>query len=126
MKNTSPGKIIMQVISLAMTILFLFWSYYQLNDQDALQWVLVYALAAILSGVFVLGYLTNVPPLILGVGCAIWAGYLAMQITYEPPLIAIEEWREMIGLLVVAVWMVPLTWASGRFRSIRSPLASSV
>lgn len=110
MKNFTTGQIILSLASLGMTILFGFWSYYQMNDVDSFRWVMIYGLAGIISLIAATNRLPAIVPIILGALCLGWAVYLSTQITYGPPLITIEEWREMMGLLVIASWMGILSW----------------
>lgn len=93
-----------------MTLLFIVWAYYQMNDQDSLIWVLVYLVGAAASVLYIFDRLPALLPLVFGGICMIWAAFLSTQFTYEPPLILIEEWREMMGLLIIAVWMGVLAW----------------
>lgn len=110
MKNFTTGQIILSVVSLAMTILFGFWSYYQMNDVDSFRWIVIYGVAGVISLISVANLLPAILPIIVGSFCLGWALYLSTQITYGAPLITIEEWREMMGLLVIAGWMGILAW----------------
>lgn len=110
MKKTPTSQIVYIVISAAMAILFAVWSYYQVNDQDSLPWVLVYGIASITSVLFIFDRLPAVLPAVFGIACLAWGAFISTQFTYEPPLILIEEWREMMGLFVIAIWMAALWW----------------
>lgn len=93
-----------------MTLLFLVWAYYQINDQDSLLWIMVYLVSAVPGVLYIFDRLPALVPVVLGGICLVWAAFLSTQFTYEPPLILIEEWREMMGLVVIAVWMGILAW----------------
>ena len=116
MKASSTGQNIVKGLSAGMAVLFAVWAYYQWNDPDSIPWVAIYAAASIVSLVFVTGKLPLAAPSIIGSVSVLWAAYLATQITYGPPLIAIEEWREMMGLVVVVVWMGVLLLALYRIK----------
>jgi hypothetical protein len=126
MKAFSAGELILKTTSATMTILFTFWASYQINDPDSFLWMLVYGAAAALSLLYVVNRLRTIIPLILGGVCLLWAGYLSTQITYEPPLVAIEEWREMMGLLIVFAWMGLLTWRSRQSNRLQTYIREKV
>ncbi len=93
-----------------MTLLFLVWAYYQLNDSDALLWVMVYLVAVASCVLYIVDRLPAIVPVVYGGLCVLWAAYLSVQFTWAPPLVLIEQWREMMGLLIIAVWMGVLAW----------------
>ena len=126
MKALSTGALILKIISAAMTVLFTVWAYYQVNDPDAFLWIVVYGAAAAMSLLFVVDRLRAIIPLIFGGVCLLWAGYLSTQITFEPPLIAIEAWREMMGLLIIFAWMGVLTWRARQSNPLQTYLREEV
>lgn len=93
-----------------MVLLFIVWAYYQVNDQDSTLWVLVYLVGAVISALYPLNRLPAILPAVYGGICLIWAAYLSAQFTWAPPLVLIEEWREMMGLLIIGIWMGVLAW----------------
>ncbi len=101
---------LMKWVSGAMALLFIFWAAFQYNDPDPFMWVFVYGLASLASVLFLIKRLPLAFPLAFCLIGVCWAIYLSTVITYEPPLIAIEEWREMMGLVVISSWMGFLTW----------------
>ena len=116
----------MKWVSGGMAILFIAWAAFQYNDPDPFMWILVYALASLASVLFLINRLPLILPLAFCVGGVIWAIYLSTVITYEPPLIAIEEWREMMGLIVISSWMGFLTWLLHRAKNKKmEPVKSS-
>lgn len=100
----------MKWVSGAMALLFISWAAFQYNDPDPFLWILVYGLAALGSVLFLVKRLPPAFPLIFCVVGLGWVIYLSTVITYDAPLIAIEEWREMMGMLVISVWMAILAW----------------
>ena len=64
MKKMPVSQLILKVFSAAMTVLFIFWTYYQFNDADSLRWVVVYGVAGIMSLLFILNRLTTTLPLV--------------------------------------------------------------
>lgn len=100
----------MKITSAIMAVLFIAWAAFQYNDPDPFLWILVYGIAALVSVLFLIKRLPLALPVSFFAIGLIWALYLSTQITYEPPLIAIEEWREMMGLVVICIWMGVLGW----------------
>lgn len=100
-----------------MALLFISWAAFQYNDPDPFLWILVYALAALASVLFLIKRLPVAFPFIFCVAGVVWAIYLSTVITYEPPLIGIEEWREMMGLIFISSWMGVLTWVLHRAKN---------
>ncbi len=100
----------MKWVSGAMALLFIFWAAFQYNDPDPFLWIFVYGLAALASVLFLIKRLPQAFSQVFCVVCVAWAIYLSTVITYEPPLIAVEEWTEMMGLFVISAWMGLLTW----------------
>ena len=109
---------IMKWVSGAMALLFISWAAFQYNDPDPFLWILVYGLAALASVLFLIKRLPLAFPLIYCAVTVVWAIYLSPRITYEPPLIAIEEWREMMGLIVISAWMAFLAWLMHRKKDL--------
>ncbi len=93
-----------------MALLFISWAAFQYDDPDPFLWILVYGLAALASVLFLIKRLPLAYPLIfsaVGIG---WALYLSAIVIYDAPLLGIEEWREMMGLVTISVWMAILAW----------------
>ena len=108
MKKT--GRLIQRAFESITAVLFFLWAYYQINDPDALYWVSIYAFA---SSAGILGFFNRLHagyPLVIGLVSSIWAAYLSTQVVYGQPLITIEAWREMMGLVVVVLFMGILAW----------------
>ena len=126
MKKIPVGLLIFKVLSAAMAVLFIFWAYYQFNDPDSFRWIMVYGIAAIMSLLAIPNRLPATLPLVLGGVCILWAAYLSTQFTYEPPLVLIEEWREMMGLIVVLGWMGVLAWSSHRMYRLQTFIREQV
>lgn len=101
-----------------MALLFIFWAAFQYNDPDPFLWILVYGLASLASVLFLIKRLPLAFPLAFCLIGVCWGIYLSTVITYEPPLIAIEEWREMMGLVVISSWMGFLSWTLHRSKNV--------
>jgi hypothetical protein len=98
-------------------LLFAFSVVMQVNDPDPLRWIAIYsaaALACLVSsqlhwffpaavGLVALAWATTLAPGVIGK-----VPFLSMFEEFEMKNIAIEESREMYGLLLVAFWMAVL------------------
>jgi hypothetical protein len=98
-------------------LLFAFSVVMQVNDPDPLRWIAIYsaaALACLVSsqlhwffpaavGLVALAWATTLAPAVIGN-----VPFLSMFEEFEMKNIAIEESREMYGLLLVAFWMAVL------------------
>lgn len=107
----------MRITSAGMTLLFIVWAYYQRNDVDPALWVTIYAVAALLSLLFMFNKLAPGLALTFGSVCMAGALYLFTQIEFGPPLITIEAWREAVGLIVIGTWMGVMLLAQRRAHS---------
>lgn len=97
----------------------------QVNDPDPLPWVLIYGLAA---GACLLALLRRghwALPALVALGAGGWAASIAPRVigrvpfldmfgAFEMESLAVEESREMYGLLIIAVWMAALAWREAR------------
>ena len=108
----------MKFASAVMALLFIAWAAFQYNDPDPFLWILVYGIAALASVLFLIQRLPAAMPIFFCAACLVWAIYLSTQISYEPPLLAIEEWREMMGLFVICGWMGLLIRALRRRKEV--------
>lgn len=115
----------MRAAHVAAAGLFLVAASVQLNDPDPVGWFAIYALAAVASVLAALG--KSRLPLSAGVAAAavVWAALLVPAVAAHPPTLEglttwhmidtrAEESRELIGLLIVAGWMIPLAIADWR------------
>jgi len=104
-----------------MAFLFLLAAAAQYNDPDPVQWTVIYLLPAIACVQSVRGKLNWVFPAAVCIVSLGWAAVLAPSAlskpvelkdltgSFEMMNLAVEEAREMIGLLIVATWMCVLT-----------------
>ena len=103
-----------------MLALFAFAVIVQFNDPDPFRWVALYALAAAACALSLARRLRWWFPAAITAVSLIWAATLAPRVighvrfldmfgAFEMKSIAIEESREMYGLLLIAVWMVVLS-----------------
>jgi len=112
---------ILQILDGLMALLFAFAAYVNFNDPDAPRWVAIYA-APMLMSAWAAWRPTGYPwylPALIAVIALTWAGTIAPRALGKVPLgdmfkswemkdTAIEENREMFGLLIVAAWMIVL------------------
>jgi FtsH-binding integral membrane protein len=99
-----------------MGLVFLFAAAVQYNDPDPLVWISVYLIAAAASLLPLVGHSTRWLALALAVVCLPWAVALALRVLGRQPILESEEGREMLGLLLVVVWMASLVVREGRRR----------
>ena len=107
------------LIQAGMTILFLFWAYFQINDPDFEPWVAMYLATAVLSGAAVVGKTPAAAPLGLVLFTLCWLVILipeAMQHAFGAFFEEVEGelWRESGGLLITGLWNY------GLYRQIKS------
>lgn len=103
-----------------MVLMFAFSAVVQANDPDPFRWMLLYGVAAgVCLAAFRRGLRWWVPALV-GVIALVWSATIAPRVVgrvafldmfeeFEMKNVAIEESREMYGLLLVALWMAVLT-----------------
>ena len=116
----------MRVSTALMGCLFLLAVAVQYNDPDPLTWMAIYGAAAVACFLVVGGRLPRWLPALVGLVALLWAmtlapgvvgrvapGDLFGEVGMASPVI--EEAREMIGLLIVATWMLLLLGAARRY-----------
>jgi hypothetical protein len=113
--------VIFRIANAFMLILFLFSVAAQYNDPDPVRWMTIYGLAAACCILEFAARLRWPVPAIIGAAAFIWAAAIAPHLigqdipmrevfgTMHMITIAVEETREMLGLLIVAGWMLALT-----------------
>jgi hypothetical protein len=117
----------MRAANIVMGILFIVAVAVQYNDPDPIQWMAIYGLAAVSCFLALKGKLPWFVPAAIGIVAVIWAATLAPGVMRAPSLagfwgpmhmktIAVEEAREMFGLLIVVLWMAVLAVRSLRPR----------
>ena len=119
---------VLRVLSGLMAGLFVFAAVLQYNDPDPLRWLAIYLSAAAASILYVLGRLRWYIPMLVGLIALAWAATLASSVwglvspsqlfeAWEMANPAVEEGREMYGLLIIAFWMAVLVIATLKRRS---------
>ena len=99
-----------------MVLAFLASVLVQVNDPDPLAWMAVYGAAALISGVAFFRRVRPWVPALLALVALAWAGSIAPRVIGKVPFgsmfegfemrnLAIEESREMYGLVLIALWM---------------------
>jgi hypothetical protein len=124
----------MRTANLVMSALFLFSTVLQMNDPDPVRWMAIYGAAAAvclwLGAVAPRGNLARAVPLAVALVALAWSAAIAARAaahvsplrlfeSWEMKDTAVEEDREMYGLLVVGAWML-IAAARPRARSSRS------
>ena len=108
-----------------MLLAFVFAIAVQYNDSDPWAWVAIYGLAAGASTLALLGRGHWVFPAAVASVSTAWALTIAPRVlgqvrfldmfgAFEMESLAIEESREMYGLLLIAIWMVALAVRGAR------------
>lgn len=106
----------LRIASSFMGGVFLFCVVVQYNDPDPVRWMAIYGAAAVACLLAVLRRTSAVLPAGVGLVALVWAGIWAPGALGQlaPPelfeswgmqTLAVEEGREMLGLLLVAIWM---------------------
>jgi hypothetical protein len=115
----------MRVPTILMGLLFLVSVALQYNDPDPARWMAIYGAAALTCLLALRGRLPRWLPALVGLAALVWAATLAPRVVGQVApgdlfremgmaTLAVEEAREMGGLLVVAVWMLVLLTAAPR------------
>jgi len=115
----------LRVVSALMALLFVFGVVVQINDPDPARWIIVYALAAIACLLAVRDRLPRWLPILVALIALAWAATLAPGVAgrvnpfemfeeFEMKSPAIEQAREMFGLLIIAAWMLVLAFVRRR------------
>lgn len=97
----------------------------QYNDPDPMMWVLMYGAAALACFLMIKDVLQWWIYALVGTVALIWAGFLSRYVigqvaffdmfeAYEMKSLAVEQAREMGGLLIIALWMAVLAIRSNR------------
>lgn len=114
-----------------MAVLFFLCMAVQFNDPDPLRWMALYGLAGLSCCLSHFGRLPRFIALALALLSFAWAGLLSVRVlgkvspsdlfaSFEMAGLAVEEAREMIGLVLSGCWMILLTFVSGRPGSTHS------
>jgi len=121
-----PGRMpVLRVLNIIMTIAFLFSVAVQYNDPDTIQWMAIYGFAAAACILSLREKLRWMFSATVAIAALAWAGLLAPAVLSRPfPTtivdsfhmtdVAVEEARELGGLLIVMTWMVVLTLTAPR------------
>ena len=111
----------MRIANAVMCALFGFGALLQLNDPDPLRWVAIYGAAAATCGWLAFtrrrNALMRVLPALVAAVALTWAasiaygssgrvGFMRLFEAWEMKNAAVEERRELSGLLIVGTWMI--------------------
>ena len=106
------------VVTWAMAVLFCLAAVVQYNDPDPWLWIGIYT-ASVLITVWFATRTTmraSVPAIAASLALS-GAAYLSTKVIGIQPLYESEEGREMMGLLIVGIWFLLMTfWSRGKPR----------
>jgi hypothetical protein len=118
-----------RLASLLMAGLFIWFTVLQFNDVDAARWMVLYASAAVVSGLAAFRpSASGLPAAAVALAALVWAIIVAVPILGQPVAWGqvfssmrmtgphVEETREVLGLLIVAAWTTAVA-VRGRSRS---------
>ena len=111
---------IIRIINYVMVAIFLLCVILQYNDPDALLWMIIYGLSALVCFLFLFAHLNWSFPALMALGTFGAALYLAPQVIGKVSFaeifgsmymknLTVEKAREMGGLIIIAIWMTILT-----------------
>ena len=95
-------------------VMFLGFAAVQFNDPDPVVWIAFYGAAAAICGLSCTQWFRIPGAVVLGVGAAAAAVYLATRVIGKQHLLEDEEGREMLGLALTALWMLATAFARWR------------
>lgn len=108
---------VFKALNYLVAALFIFAAIVQYNDPDSLIWVLTYGLAATVCILWARDELRKAVPIIIAVVALGWSAFIfpgttgqAAFSTFSMQSIEIEEMRESLGLVIMAVWMLLLAF----------------
>src|SRR5687768_3823838 len=110
---------VLRIVTGLMAVYFLFALVMQYNDPDPVRWMAIYGAAAFACALALARRLWRGYAVGVGVVAAVWAATLAPGVIgrvapgdlfTEAGMLApaVEQAREMLGLIVVAAWMIVL------------------
>jgi hypothetical protein len=89
-------------------LLFILAVMVQYNDPDPIQWMAIYGAAAVACGLALRERLPRLFAAAVALVALVWAATLAVGVVGKQNLWYAEEGREMMGLVIVGVWMAIL------------------
>lgn len=113
-------NVVWRILNVLMAVLFLFAAALQLNDDDPVRWLAIYAAAALPCVLVVVRRKTAAgPAAVVAAISIVWAIIYAGRGAWSvPPSEMFAEWemknaqvretREMFGLLIIATWMIAM------------------
>lgn len=116
MGEPSRARTAWTVAHLVFASAFAFAVVVQVNDPDPFGWITIYGLAATACVLAAFGRGHAAFPGVIAVAALVWAAFLVPRVmgrveflsmfgAFEMESVAVEESREMYGLLLVAAWM---------------------
>lgn len=121
MKLLRFTTLLLRIANGAFALLFLYAAFLQHNDPDPVPWMLLYGLAAVACIRMVAKRAGWWLATAIGSVAVGWGAMLAPRVFASPPPpgalfgtgmleVAVEEARELLGLLIVAAWMVAIAF----------------
>ena len=97
---------IKKITILVVSLVFIFFGYLQSNDPDALLWIFIYCLPAIISILYLLNY-SNVKFAYIGIFYIFYAVYIYIY-NFETNVMHIfdEKTNESLGLIITGIWII--------------------
>ncbi len=130
------GRLGWRVLNAVMTALFAFGAVVQLNDPDPILWTALYLAAAASSLASALAARAFIIAAPTGIAALVWASTLGASMRELAPIpslfeqfemkdVAIEETRELLGLGIIALWMLVVSVVSRRAQGLASSSGSA-
>lgn len=127
----SMRGVVWTAANVVMLLMFLMSLVVQYNDPDPVRWMLIYGAAALIAGLEIRRSAPVAAATAVGAAAFVWmitisrrvlghVGFAEMFSAWEMKNVAVEEEREMYGLLLVALWMAAVAVAVWRRRSAGS------
>lgn len=108
---------VFEALNYLMALLFIFAAIVQYNDPDSLIWIVVYGLAATICILWAKKEVGKIIPVTLALILLAWSAFIFPDSTeqsvfssFSMQSIEIEEIRESLGLVIVAIWMLLLAF----------------
>jgi hypothetical protein len=119
------------IANILMTIIFAWFMYLQFNDENSVRWSIIYGASSIACLLYVIRRLPWHIPAAIGVISLIWSlSKIPELIGQDLPMhevfgtmrmisFAVQDAREMLGLMIVFIWMLTLYFARRRHRVVK-------
>ena len=106
----SPARGLLRVLTAVMSLLFVYATAVQYNDPDPGHWIILYGSASLIAGLAARYRPSAYVCCVVAAVALAWACIISVDV----PLLVAEVGREMVGLGIVAGWMLALAVATRR------------